>query len=354
MASQQGPSGGANQADAQDEPDSVDLELNGKFDPPVLERVREFDRPAWMRRRKPVILDPLEDYTEWEASGLPFPPDAWDTIAAAIREEDAEMQEAKNIPLDESLKQEVVYRRRLVQGTTPQDLTWLKLKAYHRGMDTLQALRQAPPDSQHQHSHSSSSPADHSTPQAAHDSHPSTTSAAADPSSTPAGSSHQQQQRQAYSTHINANVAAAAAAASVARIRQLLQIDYSEDSEWDAEWSSTSYLNPPPFREFTQARRAEKEQLAAAVQQAEQQQHQQQQRLELKHARRTLYTPEFLQERALLEKASQQRQQRSSVFWGSMGVALAVCGLRWVKRRWFRGGPPAAKRSTKGAKPQAA
>lgn len=342
---------GATQAD---EPDSVELELNGAFDPPVLERVREFQRPAWMRRRKPKVLDPLEDYTEWENSGLPFPPDAWDTIAEAILEEDEELQEAKNIPPPhEKLKEEVVYRRRLVEGTTPQDLTWLKLKAYHRGMDTLQAMREAPANAPALHlqqqqqqpdrsPHSSSPQPDHAAPAAAHNTQPSSSSSAAAGSSSTPTASHQDQQRQAYTSHINANVAAAAAAASVSRIRQLLQIEYSEDSEWAAEWSSTSYLDPPPFRDFTQARLAEREQSAAAEQAAQLQQQHHQQQLQIRNGRRTLYTPEFLQEKALLEKAAQQQRQRSGVFWASMGVAVAVYGLRWVKRRLFKGGPPAA------------
>lgn len=350
-----------------DEPDSVDLELNGVFESPVLERVREFQRPAWMRRRKPKVLDPLEDYTEWEHSGLPYPPDAWDTIAEAILEEDAELEQAKNIPPPHpQFKEEVVYRRRLVNGTTPKDLTWLKLKAYHRGMDTLQAMREAPANPPAHHvlqqqqqsarsppSSSSSSPLDHNSAAAAAYTHPSSSSSAAAGSSGTPSTSHQEQQRQAYSSHINANVAAAAAAASVSRIRHLLQIEYSEDSEWAAEWSSTSYLDPPPFRNFTQARLAEREQFAAAEEAAEFEQRHLEQQLEIRSARRTIYTPEFLQEKALLDKAAQQQRQRSGVFWASMGVAVAVYGLRWAKRRLFKGGPPAAG-SRRKDKPQAA
>ncbi|KXZ49529.1 hypothetical protein GPECTOR_21g757 [Gonium pectorale] len=66
---------------------------------------------------------------------------ACDAAVARYKEYERDLQEvAQHVP-DERERNWVEYKRALVEDATAEELTWLKLKAYHRGIDSLRAER---------------------------------------------------------------------------------------------------------------------------------------------------------------------------------------------------------------------
>ncbi len=85
-------------------------------------------------------LDPVEDLDVFQAYDLRLPPTTYDALQEAAQEEIESLEASKGVTLDPEHQRVVAYRQQLMDGTSGDDVKWLKLRAYHRAMDKLRAM----------------------------------------------------------------------------------------------------------------------------------------------------------------------------------------------------------------------
>lgn len=120
--------------------DSVEHEYGRDYSEETLQILRGIEKP--LNQLDESSLDPIEDLSDYIDHELKLPPRVYDLLQKAGDEVDKSVKEAKEFKPDPALTQEVRYRQRLAQGTSQEDMTWLKLRAYHRAADQLRAERE--------------------------------------------------------------------------------------------------------------------------------------------------------------------------------------------------------------------
>ncbi len=132
---QQRPPGVVGRVLGKDDPDSVDLEFGNEYSEETLNILRMIDRPAYLEETS--SLDPVDDLSQYVEHQLALPPAAYDTLQDVGQDQLRELERLGKEELDPAAQDAIRYRQRLAQGASHQDLTWLKLRAYHRAMDKL-------------------------------------------------------------------------------------------------------------------------------------------------------------------------------------------------------------------------
>lgn len=121
-----------------DEPDSVEEEFGGEYSSETLDLLRSINKPEYLEESS--SLDPVSDLSEYLDNSLAIPPATYDALQEIGKEKLRAMEELKDAEPDASVTDTVRYRQALAQGTRPEDMTWLKLRAYHRAMNELKAV----------------------------------------------------------------------------------------------------------------------------------------------------------------------------------------------------------------------
>lgn len=157
-------------------------------------------------------LDPIDDVEDHARHDLRLPPAAYDAVEAAVQQEVQALRQQRDSRLPPDEEQLVRYRKQLVEGSSVDDVKWLKLRAYHRAMDQMRLQQQASnsPAAQQQRMDEYEVPLD-LVPKQLLD-------------LTPEQLADRWQGGAGTSTLVGDAV-------------------YSEDSEWPSDWASTSYLH---------------------------------------------------------------------------------------------------------------
>ena len=95
-------------------------------------------------------LDPVSDLTDYIDNGLGLPPASYDALKEGAQEKIKQLQAFKDYKVQPDEQEAVRYRQRLVEGADHADVTWLKLRAYHRAVDQLRAEKAAVTQEEHQ------------------------------------------------------------------------------------------------------------------------------------------------------------------------------------------------------------
>jgi len=117
------------------EPDSVDALLGGAYSEGAIEGVRALGRPPW--EEEDSSLDPVSDLEDFLEHGLALPPATHDALQGAVGAAVAALEAAKGQRLAPAAEARVRARRALAEGAPAEEVKWLKLKAYHRGVARL-------------------------------------------------------------------------------------------------------------------------------------------------------------------------------------------------------------------------
>jgi hypothetical protein len=120
-----------------EESDTVGEEFGREFSDGTLDMLRGIRRPEWQEDDE--SLDPVEDMQDYLDNGLAMPPTTYDALQAAAQEDLERLQSLREQQPDPEQAAIVRYRQRLAEGASHKDLTWLKLRAYHRAMSELRA-----------------------------------------------------------------------------------------------------------------------------------------------------------------------------------------------------------------------
>lgn len=143
-------------------PDYVEKMLGDQFDEAVKEEVRSFRKPAYWEllerqaEQRQSRLDPIEDVDLYLRHGLPLPPPDYQRVQQALEDEIRDLEVAKAGGSDAEL---IKKRRELVTHASPEQLRWLKLKAYHSAMQKLRPPAKQAEDALPASSASASTPA---------------------------------------------------------------------------------------------------------------------------------------------------------------------------------------------------
>ncbi|GFH23451.1 uncharacterized protein HaLaN_21065 [Haematococcus lacustris] len=126
----------ANDDAAVESTDSIQEEFGYEYSEDTLNLLRSIPKPLWKEEQDAeTSLDPVGELSEYLAHDLPLPPPVYDTMQHVGAEALAELQEAMDRKPDPQEQQDAEYRTQLARGTDPREMTWLKLRAYHRAMN---------------------------------------------------------------------------------------------------------------------------------------------------------------------------------------------------------------------------
>ncbi|KAJ9512795.1 hypothetical protein QJQ45_028990 [Haematococcus lacustris] len=367
----------ANDDTAVESTDSIQEEFGYEYSEDTLNLLRSIPKPLWKEEQDAeTSLDPVGELSEYLAHDLPLPPPVYDTMQHVGAEALAELQEAMDRKPDPQDQQDAEYRTQLARGTDPREMTWLKLRAYHRamnqyenhvaaveGLEAKQRLQdyQVPTDlvpaqllqlspEELLASSKLTSIEDH---RAARTEAAAAAAAAAGEQSGVSGGWH------------GAGAGYTTEAAGESRSRRIAdQYGISAD-EWRQGLAAAfpSLLQPhmPPWQQ--QQLEEEEEEGSGGEGPPEQQGLVQEVRVLLPYSNpprskpramepRTIYTEAYLAEQALLRQWRQQSRQRTLAFWSGLGTVSGSYLLRWLWRKLVRKGKAAPKQSSKAAKLQ--
>ncbi|KAG1664515.1 hypothetical protein FOA52_007779 [Chlamydomonas sp. UWO 241] len=294
--------------------DSVDAQYAGEFSEETRNMMKGYGKPTWLDEES--SLDPVEDLEEHEQYGLRLPPTTYDAAQAAADEYAAELRAAAGEALDPEEEALIRYRRDLVKGTDLEELKLLKLRAYHRAMDTQRArAAAASPEARRQLMEEYDVPLD------------------AVPAELIDMSPEQLAERWAASQQ--------GGSSAPAWDDPLLD---SDGSEWAADWAATGYLTSAAGRAqlvATLGLGAARRGAPAPTPRPEPQPkfgdlliHGDPSNYQVYEAAHG-YTPEYLEQQQLQRKWRMQQRQRALAFWlplsGVLGLA-AVKGVRALLR----------------------
>jgi hypothetical protein len=120
-----------------EESDTVEEEFGREYSDGTLDMLRGVRRPDWQEDDE--SLDPIEDMQDYLDNGLAMPPTTYDALQAAAQEDLERLQLLKEQQPDPEQAAIVRYRKGLAEGASHKELTWLKLRAYHRAKSELRA-----------------------------------------------------------------------------------------------------------------------------------------------------------------------------------------------------------------------
>eukprot|EP00879_Flechtneria_rotunda_P017459 GHRR01018297.1.p1 GENE.GHRR01018297.1~~GHRR01018297.1.p1 ORF type:complete len:280 (+),score=99.31 GHRR01018297.1:171-1010(+) len=123
---------------ARDSTDTVEERLAGNFDESIVSEVKKFSKPAW---EKPESgLDPIDDAQTFYDYNFKLLPPVHDAYMEVAEEKKQQLEALKRAP-SPAEKALIEQRKKLVEGKAPEDLRWLKHKAYYRGIQKVRAAK---------------------------------------------------------------------------------------------------------------------------------------------------------------------------------------------------------------------
>ncbi|GAX83561.1 hypothetical protein CEUSTIGMA_g10986.t1 [Chlamydomonas eustigma] len=309
-----------------DETDTVEAQFGGEYSDATIDIVRDFPKPEWID--EPSSLDPIEDLEEYAEHDLRLPPSTYDKVQQAADEEAEEIRAIKNVHLDAEEEAIIKYRKALVEGTSLDDVKLLKLRAYFNAKKELKASQQQQEvELRHKILEDYAVPQDKVPPELI--------------AMTP------EQLADRYKLVQHQKKLQQEGSPSTAGHWE----EYSEESEWAADWVSTSYLQSDAFKQQLYMAYAPRQVPPEVAHQDETASEFGDVMLfgdpknvkELKLYRE--YTPEYLEAQRTSLKLKAQQQQRALAFWLPLTAVLGASVLRGVRRLLLRkkGGPPVKK-----------
>lgn len=300
--------------------------------------IAEYDKPAW--QESDSSLDPVSDLEEFLEHELKLPPSTYDDLQRVIATRTAELEAAKQLTLPQDAQAAVQKRQQLVQGQQLEEVKRLKLKAYHRFMDKLQAVK----DIQDKQETSDLSLALHGAPI--------DVVSADDVFQSPADVVHQQARQQdldsgfSYPTSLQARQEAnrprdcCSPGTLEQQQQKQQQMSSSDDSDVDEQCRkvergkySQYVLGGLALRLGIRPAAEMQQRLPSASATSELGPTQQYGDASGHIALKTVYTPQMLQRQRLAEKLAFQRRRSKQAFLVPLLGMLCVSGYRWVRRR---------------------
>mmetsp|Transcript_13918 Transcript_13918/g.24392 ORF Transcript_13918/g.24392 Transcript_13918/m.24392 type:complete len:347 (-) Transcript_13918:595-1635(-) len=116
--------------------DTVQHEFGAEYSENTLNILRGFEKPPFLVESS--SLDPADDLATYMDLGLAMPPASYEVLQAWGEDEIERLARLRE-PTNSAQADLVRYRQQLAEGASHQDMTWLKLRAYHRAMAQLRA-----------------------------------------------------------------------------------------------------------------------------------------------------------------------------------------------------------------------
>lgn len=107
----------------------------GDYDSEIRQEIRSLEAP--LHEQVESSLDP-GDLDEFLENGFPFKRADWEALQKAAEAEIKELEELRD-PVPESYRDQIAHRVKLVEGKDPEEVKWLKMKAYYKARDLARA-----------------------------------------------------------------------------------------------------------------------------------------------------------------------------------------------------------------------
>ncbi|GLC34957.1 hypothetical protein PLESTB_001182900 [Pleodorina starrii] len=282
----------ARRAAANNSEDSVEAEFGGDYSEASLEVIRSFGRKGAQ----------FGEVEPWEEQAVQPPAqEECDAAVEDLKSLERSLDAVKRYKPDAKELAWIDYKRALVEEASDDEVTWLKLKAYHHGLDVLRAQDAA--------------------------------ASAADAHALSGIS-----QEQAASAH--ASELAAARDAVLLAARSLLPSSSGDEEEEDEAFTALRMASHAQAGTSAIARDLAPTIAGTSLQ------------APIAAAGGTIYHPDYLEEISLQRQLAQQRQQRSSAFLLGLTAAVGLSVTRWWLRRRRGAGNGAARRAAPQPQPQ--